>query len=448
MQLIKILLTIVAFLTVASGVSICIGSQKNKRANSVWFLIATIGAAAWAISIAQFLSLAPNESNVAVLWVTGIYSGAILMDVALLGYNSWDMKIGKFLTLFFAVTGALMICPLFLSPEVLYSSINLSTAGNSITIVNGWYYVAYILYFMAITVSFLAVLLYRILHDKSKFSAMRKGRIVFLIGLSITGSLSLLFDLLLPLVRYDLIWIGPFMIGATILAFYYAILRYRIIKLASGWLRLMSYVVLMAAAAVVYMIIFFMIFAALFRGSTPSTEVIVLNFIMIVIVLLLSPVMSEMNDFVRSLISPQRIDLVYIIKKLSKVSATGIDMKELAAFLADHMHFEYIGFLVDGQLYGSTKRDISDNGIKMINGLGKPENGVWQVFDEKTELWQKMDLSAVAALRDANGKTFGQVLVGKPVGKKSDFNRRDLVQVETVINLVAVIIDSKIYKRS
>ena len=448
MQLIKILLTIVAFLTVASGVAVCVGSSKRQRANSVWFLVATLGAAAWAVSIAQFLSLPASATEVAPLWVIGIYSGAILMDVALLGYNSWEMKIGKFLTTFFGMAGVAMIAMFVVSPEILYSSISLSVMGNSVQLVNGWYYVTYILYFMAITTAFLAMLFYQIVRDKSKFSAIRKGRVVFLVGLLITGSLSLVFDLILPMVRYDLIWIGPLMIGATILAFYYAILRYRIIRLSSNWLRLMSYIVLMAAAAVVYMIIFFVIFAALFKGSTPSTEVIILNFIMIAIVLILSPAMSEMNDFVRSLISPQAIDLVYIIKKLSKVTATGIDLRELAAFLADHTHFEYIGLLVDGAVYGSTPREVTKEEIKMVDGLGDPENGVWQVFDETTELWQKMDLSAVAALRDANGKTFGQVLVGKPVGKKNNFNRRDLVQVETVINLVAVIIDSKIHKRA
>ena len=50
------------------------------------------------------------------------------------------------------------------------------------------------------------------------------------------------------------------------------------------------------------MIIFAVIFAALFRGSTPSTEVIVLNFIMIVIFLLLMPAMNELSSFIRSLI--------------------------------------------------------------------------------------------------------------------------------------------------
>ena len=54
------------------------------------------------------------------------------------------------------------------------------------------------------------------------------------------------------------------------------------------------------------MVIFSAIFAALFRGSTPSTEVIILNFIMILIFLALMPAMNEFIKFVRSLISGQK----------------------------------------------------------------------------------------------------------------------------------------------
>ena len=53
------------------------------------------------------------------------------------------------------------------------------------------------------------------------------------------------------------------------------------------------------------MVIFSVVFAGLFRGSTPSTEVIILNFIMIVIFIALMPAMNELSNFIRSLISGQ-----------------------------------------------------------------------------------------------------------------------------------------------
>jgi hypothetical protein len=62
--------------------------------------------------------------------------------------------------------------------------------------------------------------------------------------------------------------------------------------------------------------------------------------------------------------------------------------------------------------------------------------------DEKDPAWQELDVSAIAALRDGSGKTFGQMILGKP-NSKTSFSRRDLVEIEAIINLVAVIINSK-----
>ena len=51
------------------------------------------------------------------------------------------------------------------------------------------------------------------------------------------------------------------------------------------------------------MVVFYLIFMALFRGSKPSIEVIVLNFIMVLIFLLLMPALNQIILNVRTLIS-------------------------------------------------------------------------------------------------------------------------------------------------
>ena len=56
--------------------------------------------------------------------------------------------------------------------------------------------------------------------------------------------------------------------------------------------------------------------------------------------------------------------------------------------------------------------------------------------------FNRLDINAVAELQDAKGKTFGQILVGKPQGKMG-FERRDLIQLEMIVNLVAAMIDTK-----
>ena len=125
----------------------------------------------------------------------------------------------------------------------------------------------------------------------------------------LSSTLVLIFNLILPLFNnWQLIWIGPLALAVTILAVYYTILRYRMLNLNSIWLRVFSYVVVVASIAIVYMIIFSVVFAALFRGSTPSTEVIVLNFIMIIIFISLMPAMNGLMNSIRSQISGSNKD--------------------------------------------------------------------------------------------------------------------------------------------
>ena len=222
---------------------------------------------------------------------------------------------------------------------------------------------------------------------------------------------------------WNYIWVGPLAISATIIAFYYTILRYRVLNLSSRWLKAFSYIVMIASSAVVYM-----------------------NFIMIMIVVALLPAASELSMFIRSLISNHQIDMVYIVKKIANPSGHSINIKELASFLAEHMHFEYIGILVDGQIYSSSPRRFTADDVKFLMDLKNPKEGIWQEVDENSEIWKKMDLSAVAILRDGSGHTYGQILFGTPSGR-SALSQREIIKIETIINLAAMSIDSQIHKK-
>lgn len=439
MRLIAMLLVTVSVLTLLSGLAVFCGASKGDRSRSAWFFLATIFATVWMASITIFLVATPDMAEFMALPVDWTYISSVFIDIALLGYISWRYKTGKIATVFFTIAGIILACFIIYNPSQLYTDIIITNAGNSLATNFGPFYFVYIAFFCTLVPAVIFALLHRII--KSSSQRIRSSDLILLVGFAISGTMSLVFNLILPLWTWNYIWVGPLAIGITILAFYYSVLRYHALNLSSRWLKVLSYIIIITTSAVVYMVIFSVIFAALFKGSTPSTEVIVLNFIMIVIVLLLTPAVNEISMLIHALMSNQKIDMLYIIKKLSRISPQGTNIQEIAAFLAEHMHFDYIGITIDGKVYGSDSRTIPEDSIKLVESLGDPERGVWQEFDETTEVWQKLDLSAVAALRTASGKTFGQVMVGKPRGK-NNFTRRDLVQVETIINLAAVIIDS------
>lgn len=301
MQLIAILLITVSILTFLSGIAVFFGASKGDRARSAWFFLATIFATIWMVSISLFLIATPDWGE-QLTWIVDLtYISAIFIDIALLGYISWRKKYGKIATLTFTMLGLVFAAFFILNPNLLYTEIKLSSAGNSLVTNFGPFYFTYIAFFCALVPAVMITLLKQILDSRS--TRVRGSDVVLLIGFGISGTMSLVFNLILPLWNWSLIWLGPLAISTTILAFYYTILRYRALNLTSRWLKILSYIVLITSAAVLYMIIFYLIFKGMFKGASPSIEVIILNFIMVLFFLLLMPAMNELMSFIRSLIA-------------------------------------------------------------------------------------------------------------------------------------------------
>ncbi len=163
MQLTTILLIAVALLTVLAGFSIMVGSQKNERGRSAWFFLTTIGAAAWAVFIALFLSLPEDGTALGPIYISGLYIGAVIMDIGLMFYMCWAYKIGKVMAILFCLYGLFLIGALLYDPSFLYTDIKLSlTNGNSLHMVVDWYYWLYCIFFVLATFILLSTVLYRI----------------------------------------------------------------------------------------------------------------------------------------------------------------------------------------------------------------------------------------------------------------------------------------------
>lgn len=304
MQLIVILLATVSILTFLSGAIVFFGASKGDRVRSAWYFAAAIFATAWMASIATFMVATPDRANVIGWHVNWTFISAIFLDAAFLGYGAWQKKYGKIVTLLFLFLGLMVSLAIAFNPSSLYSDVILSNTGNSVTMRMGPVYFSYIAFFGAIVPVIISVFFHQFLKSRSK--RKRGGDIVTMISFAISSTIVLIVNLILPLLNnWTLIWLGPLALAVTILGVYYTILRYRMLDLSSIWLRIFSYIVVIASIAIVYMIIFSMIFAALFRGSTPSTEVIVLNFIMILIFITLIPALNTLMTHIRSLIMGQ-----------------------------------------------------------------------------------------------------------------------------------------------
>ncbi len=302
MQLIIVLLATVSILTFLSGFIVFAGARKGERAMSTSFFIAAIFATIWMASISLFLTASPDSVATIDWHVRWTFISAIVIDTAFLGYIAWEIKYGKLITYLYFIFGSIISALIFYKPELLYNEVILSHAGNSVIMNIGPLYFGYISFFGLIVPTVVFMLLKQFL--KSRSVRKKNGDLVIMVSFGLSSTLVLIANLILPLLgNWQMIWLGPLALSATIIAFYYTILRYHSLNLSSIWLKVFSYIVIIASLAIIYMIIFALIFAALFRGSTPSTEVIILNFIMILIFLLLMPAMNELSSFIRSLIT-------------------------------------------------------------------------------------------------------------------------------------------------
>ena len=442
MNFIYILVIAVAILTILAALALVFGSSKPEKPHSLWFLAAGIGEVIWAISIVWFLSLGNTsfDNTIAPSLVKGIYIGAILMDASLLGYISWRYKLGKVLTSLFWIAGIALVAIFIYDPHILYSEILLGNSSPSVVIDMGrGFYLAYVIYFCLITTAFCGFLIYKIKRTTNKKS--KRGYLFFLIGLLIAGGLTGAFDLILPPYRYDLIWVGPLAIGLVILGFYFSILKYKMVSLNSSWLRIFSSVVIILSAFIVYLLIFHLVFSALFKTPKVSTEVLLLNFVMIAIVLALVPAFSEISNLTKSLIMTKQIDLPYVVKKLSIIDRKKPNLKEISGFLSEHMHFSYVGFFVKDKLYVADECKIPTELLTKIHKLPAPTHGVWQnITGIDVNLLKEADISRVAVITSASGEVLGQMIFGRPASK-SALDHKDLVEIAMIISLIGTIIE-------
>lgn len=441
MEFVTILDLIVSVLILLTGFAVFVGSEKKNRIESFWFLIMTIGTALWGAMIGIFLSLPDDAGTVAPWIIWGLYTGAPIMLTGFVGYVGWRIKAGKAMTIFYLMVALVLSAILVMNPSVLYSRIALGDNGNTVTLAGGWFYWVYTIFCAATALTMLGFALLRLVHAKSHNEKM--GLMTLVIGTTIAAIFITIFDLMLPLKNYSLIWVGPLATGLNILFFYYEILRYHMIVVTTNWLKILSYIILMMTGACIYITVFYVVFMAIFHQQQPTTAVLVLNFVMITIMLLMIPIISEIGAFMKSLITRQEVDMAYVAKQLNTLAVTNPQMKTVARFMADNMFFSYIGFYIGGKIYDSTEMDYSENDLEKLDKIIISEGEKWYITRGALK---KKGVVAVGDLINAQGEAYGKVLIGQPMGKDS-FDIRDLQQTETMINLVATVIDSEKHLR-
>lgn len=273
-------------------------------------------------------------------------------------------------------------------------------------------------------------------------SRQKIGWKIMLCSLSVLLAYVLFVLFVLARVNVHIEWTVPFAASIETIVYFYVVLKYKILGMHNAALRIWSAVVLTAVFVAVYMSLLMVVSKYLFHVES-SAEIIAINLVMITLVAVALPMILEANSAIASALSTRKVDLSYIVRRLNKAATQNVKYHDLAALLADHLHFNYVGLIVNGKLYNSKNLVVTAEQITKISMLEASNKKIWQdATGQVKEILDDLGIKAVAELRNAKGRPFGQILVGAPSGKIA-FEKRDLSEIEMVINLVASIIDSK-----
>ena len=277
---------------------------------------------------------------------------------------------------------------------------------------------------------------------KSKRTMTSRGWTMMLSTVGLLGGACVLFSVVLPHFDVHLEWITPFLVWLMILGHYFIVLKYEIISLKTLALRAWTYAVFGSVAIISYMLIFTGIGTGLFHIEM-SGDILALSLIMIIIVCMVLPVVNEMYMKIRIFISTDKLDTVYLVKRLNKLATQNISLEDLSRVLARYMRFEYVGIALKNKVHGSHPQKFTREQLTELNLLDTEKDSVWLVFSGHVKAWaREKEITRIAELRNAKGISFGQLLIGRPRGK-SDIFKADLDELNAVINLVASIVDSK-----
>lgn len=436
MQLVRILLVAASVVVLLSGLSILFGSPKQEKSSALRFLLAAFGACIWTVAIIIFLHM-PNASDLfARIIVTCIIGGVTLCDIGLLAYLGWQYKHGKGATFLFAAVGIVLVALLAYDPSLFYTNIDLSQEYTILYVNHGWFYYALIAYFFSISIVFSGFLQKRIKSTTNK--GLKNGLKVFYIGLSIGGILALIFNLILITSNPNLVWIGPMATIISIMSFYYSVVRFRTITLSSKWMEILSSAILITTAVIIYLLAFYAVFSALFGIPNPSIEVLLLNIIMAVLLLLLTPALTELTNFMKANYYLEKIDLGYVEKKLENISKSTFDARDIAKFLADTMHYDNIAIILNEHYYPSDETKLTTEEVERLSNLQAENNEKWII--SKKELSNEHGISKIGILTNKHGKVIGKIVFGKHLSDQG-VSRRDEIKQEEILGILSCMIE-------
>ncbi len=325
------------------------------------------------------------------------------------------------------------------------------------------------LYIAATGVFILTIFLHMVLSlisaQKSSTKRGRKAHKVLISSIAAVLALVFTFNLLLPLLgNFSLIWLGPIGFSIVAVAVYVATLRYELFAVRPLVIRVVSYCLIVVGIVIVYLVVMTVVYKFLFKIEQPSWELYSVNIIMIIIVVMLLPLINEVNYFLNKFVYDDEYNVDELVRRVNQTLLRTHDMEQLLSAVAKDLNetlsTSYVYFTIfsaDGgiaMVAGQTKDRLSYEETKEVSELVRNEKSPKvMTVDEVTlrlagakncvETLQRHRAALVAKLvayegtKEVREQVVGFVLIGhKERGRR--IIQKDIDAISTIANLVAI----------
>lgn len=303
--MLSILSYIVVILTFTVGLSVITSNRHIKgRFSAVSLALAYFGAALWALFVQLFRTSTDGFDAHIFHQLFSVVALLIPVGCLLYAFSIYKRRIISIVVCVLAFLVTIVVGYFIVTePSSFYTSIVMADGGNYAVLASGPLVIAYTSIFGVYLTASVIMIFIKMFKTKNNLSR-RRGLLCVGCGLSISAGISLLFNIILPVFgNYEMFWIGPLSISVTMLFTYFASLRYKLFINNSKMLQYSTYLVVVAMASLIYICLFYLIFMLVFRGASPSNEITIFQFVMVMIVIMFLPTINHFIEYVKQMIT-------------------------------------------------------------------------------------------------------------------------------------------------
>jgi hypothetical protein len=336
--------------------------------------------------------------------------------------------------------------------------------------------VSHIWYFI-LTGVFVLTLLIKIFYtsrqiDRTKVkSDAFKGFLLVIIAYSIVALAVVIFNLLVPAFtnNFHLAWLG----GAVFLLFaimiYIDIVRYEQFDIAESVVHFISYAIVVTVVVAIYLLALGAVYKFIFKVESPSLELYMVNAILVVIIVMLLPLINEMNFYLRRVFYDGSYNIDELVARMNAEvlgahdierildnisNLTSENLKTISAYFVVLHNGDEISLVA-----GQTKKGLNHDEVLEINST--IANGVGRVLgrdvvltsdlDTKSPAYHILQRHRIAAVvkmlyheDDGKKRLLGYLLLGEKKRQRK-FSAKDIQALETIVALSAIAVENTTY---